>query len=159
MIFFQPYDSPLGRMILQEEDGFLVRIDFDSDALQTPEGAARQESLVLREAIRQLTAYFNGTRTRFQLPLNPQGTPFQQRAWKALQEIPYGETRSYEQQAIRVGGKNYTRAVGGANHRNPLSIVIPCHRVIGKNGQLTGFGGGLDRKQALLNLEQTGTLS
>lgn len=154
MIFFQTYDSPLGRMVLQEDNGFLIRVDFDSERLRIPEGAVKQESLVLREAIRQLNQYFQGTRTSFQLPLDPHGTAFQQRAWKALQEIPFGETRSYQEQAIRVGGKNYTRAVGGANRRNPISIIIPCHRVIGKNGALTGFGSGLDRKQALLDLEQ-----
>ena len=102
----------------------------------------------------QLTEYFAGTRTRFELPLAPEGTPFQQRVWKALLDIPYGETISYGELAARLGSRSASRAVGLANGSNPLPIVIPCHRVIGANGKLTGYGGGLPIKERLLALER-----
>lgn len=108
---------------------------------------------VLRATARQLCEYFEGRRRTFDLPLDPVGTPFQQLAWRALRAIPYGETRSYADQARAIGRPSAVRAVGAANGRNPLSIVVPCHRVIGRDGRLTGFGGGLDRKQRLLDLE------
>jgi methylated-DNA-[protein]-cysteine S-methyltransferase len=108
---------------------------------------------VLRETERQLAEYFARQRRAFDLPLAPAGTPFQRRIWAALQEIPYGETRSYSQLAAAVGSPNASRAAGHANGRNPLSIVIPCHRVIGANGTLTGFAGGLGTKATLLELE------
>ena len=102
----------------------------------------------------QLQAYFDGTLTAFDLPLNPQGIPFRRRVWAALQEIPYGETRSYGQLAAALGCPGAARAVGGANHHNPISIIIPCHRVIGADGSLTGYGGGLDMKDWLLRHER-----
>lgn len=101
----------------------------------------------------QLEEYFGGQRKKFSIPLIVTGTPFQQSAWKKLQDIPYGQTISYQEQAIRLGGKEKVRAVGRANGMNPIPIIIPCHRVIGKNGSLTGFGGGLDIKAFLLKLE------
>lgn len=102
----------------------------------------------------QLDEYFAGTRTEFDVPLDPVGTDFQLSAWRALREIPYGETVSYGQQAERMGDKNKARAVGAANGRNPISIIVPCHRVVGSNGSLTGFAGGIQAKQLLLDLER-----
>lgn len=108
---------------------------------------------LMAEVLRQLRAYFNGKLRRFDLPLDPQGTPFQLRVWKELQKIPYGETQSYLQIAQAIGKPTGSRAVGMANGRNPIPIVIPCHRVIGASGKLVGFGGGLPTKQRLLLLE------
>jgi methylated-DNA-[protein]-cysteine S-methyltransferase len=110
---------------------------------------------VLSEAARQLAEYFGRGRTEFELPLAPRGTPFQHRVWELLRGIPYGSTRSYGDLARELGGPRLTRAVGTANGRNPLSIVVPCHRVIGTDGSLTGFAGGLERKLFLLRLEGT----
>jgi methylated-DNA-[protein]-cysteine S-methyltransferase len=107
--------------------------------------------------VRQLREYFSGRRTEFELPLAPQGTAFQRGVWRQLQEIPYGETISYGELAKRVGNPKASRAVGAANGQNPIPIVIPCHRVIGSNGKLTGFGGGLPTKEALLALERSTT--
>ncbi|WP_417450417.1 methylated-DNA--[protein]-cysteine S-methyltransferase [Kordiimonas sp.] len=108
---------------------------------------------LLDEVMRQLDGYFNQKRKSFDLPLTMAGTPFQQAVWQALQHIPYGETISYEAIAVTLGGRNKVRAVGTANGMNPVSIIIPCHRVVGKDGSLTGFGGGLAAKQQLLALE------
>jgi methylated-DNA-[protein]-cysteine S-methyltransferase len=108
---------------------------------------------VLDQAVSQLEEYFAGTRREFDLPLDPIGTPFQQSAWMVLRTIPYGRTISYGQQALQLGDPRKARAVGAANGKNPLSIVVPCHRVIGSNGHLTGFGGGLDAKSWLLDHE------
>jgi methylated-DNA-[protein]-cysteine S-methyltransferase len=115
--------------------------------------AARGTDPVLGEAAHQLEAYFAGSLTEFDLPLAPAGTPFQQRVWAALREIPFGTTVSYLELARRVAGDRAVRAVGGANGRNPVSIIIPCHRVIGANGSLVGYGGGLERKRWLLRHE------
>jgi len=109
---------------------------------------------VLDEAISQLEEYFDGTRRDFDLPLDPAGTPFQQSAWMVLRTIPYGKTISYGQQAEQLGDPNKARAVGAANGKNPLSIVVPCHRVVGSNGDLTGFAAGLDVKSWLLDHER-----
>src|SRR5262249_9056140 len=128
-----------------ERDGALVRPDWE--ARRAPFG----------DVIRQLDAYFRGTLRRFDLPLAPAGTPFQQAVWAALREIPYGQTVSYGELARLVGQPGAGRAVGAANGRNPIPIVIPCHRVIGADGRLTGYGGGLSVKAALLALEQRGS--
>lgn len=109
---------------------------------------------ILSECVRQLDEYFKGKRKEFTLDLLPRGTGFQRRAWEQLRQIPYGETISYSRQAERMGDKKACRAVGGANGKNPISIVIPCHRVIGKNGSLTGFGSGVWRKEWLLAHEK-----
>ncbi len=109
---------------------------------------------VLAEARAQLTAYFAGERTDFDLPLDPAGTPFQRRVWESLRTIPYASTRSYGELAAQIGQPSASRAVGLANGRNPISIIVPCHRVIGANGTLTGYGGGLERKRVLLDLER-----
>ena len=108
----------------------------------------------MAEAARQLTAYFDGTLTEFDLPIHLEGTAFRMLCWQVLQTIPYGETISYGEQAKRIGNPKAVRAVGGANHHNPISIVVPCHRVIGADGTLTGYGGGIDRKAWLLMHER-----
>ena len=145
------FDSPLGLMMAQEQDGAIIALDF----VQAPRpDDTLAETQLLLEAKRQVLEYFAGKRRNFDLPLAPKGTPFQQRVWQALRAIPYGQTRSYGQIAAAVGNPKAGRAVGGANHRNPISLVQPCHRVIGANGRLVGYGGGLDKKEALLALEQ-----
>ncbi|MBP6689750.1 MAG: methylated-DNA--[protein]-cysteine S-methyltransferase, partial [Hyphomonadaceae bacterium] len=113
---------------------------------------------IIDQARRELDQYFAGKLTTFKVKVDPQGTEFQRKAWAALQAIPYGETRSYAQQAKAIGSPKATRAIGAANGRNPIPVIIPCHRVIGANGSLTGFGGGMERKQILLELEQGGNL-
>ena len=150
--------SPIGRLMLEEEDGALVRVAFKREI---PAGIEEQmEELplqakeVLEKAERQLDEYFAGERKVFNLPLAPKGTEFQKKVWAALRDIPYGETRSYGQIAAAVGNPKASRAVGMANHRNPISIIVPCHRVIGADGRLVGFGGGLWIKERLLKLEK-----
>lgn len=141
--------SPIGYLTLFEEDGALCRLAF-GQAMGQGEPA---ETKLLCGAQQQLLEYFAGKRRCFSLPLRPGGTPFQQKVWQALQEIPWGTTLTYQQLAQRIGQPTACRAVGMANHCNPLPIFIPCHRVIGKNGKLTGYAGGLSVKQFLLNLE------
>ena len=140
-------ETPIGGLTLFEEGGALVRIDFGKTAAET------ERTALLDEAARQLAAYFAGKLRTFALPLAPAGTPFQRRVWAALREIPYGETRSYAEIAAMAGCPRGYRAVGLANNRNPLPILIPCHRVIGANGALTGYAGGLVVKEKLLRLE------
>lgn len=141
-------DSPVGRLYLGEEDGCLAAL-YPVDAPLRP-----PETPLLTEALRQLTAYFDGALTAFDLPLKTHGTAFQERCWAALREIPCGATVTYGEQARRVGHPRASRAVGGANHRNPIMIVIPCHRVVGADGSLTGYGGGLPMKAWLLEHER-----
>ena len=148
------YQTPIGAIRLLEEDSALSHILFGAgDGL--PSGYEAQETDLLREAHGQLTDYFNGELTEFTVPLTLRGTDFQTRAWQALMTIPYGETRSYKQMAEQVGNIKATRAVGMANNRNPIPIIIPCHRVVGSNGSLTGYAGGLDIKQFLIDLEKS----
>ncbi|MBE5797803.1 MAG: methylated-DNA--[protein]-cysteine S-methyltransferase [Clostridiales bacterium] len=146
-------DSPVGHLLIEADEQGLTALDRTDKPLSPP------DTPLLTEAVHQLSAYFNGTLTDFDLPLHMTGTPFQLRCWQALRTIPYGETISYGEQARRIGSPRATRAVGGANHRNPISIVVPCHRVIGADGSLTGYGGGLGMKRWLLEHEQkhTGT--
>jgi methylated-DNA-[protein]-cysteine S-methyltransferase len=164
--------SPVGPLTLVARGGTLVAIDFDAVPDAPPSqrssvqvAAARaagrapgerdDDDPVLGEAARQLAAYFAGRLTRFDLPLDPDGTPFQRAVWESLRAIPYGETRTYGELAHELGlGGRAARAVGLANGRNPVPIVVPCHRVVGAGGRLTGYGGGLARKRALLDLEQ-----
>lgn len=145
-------ESPIGPLGVGEEDGAITLILFAGQ--QPPEGYREGGTPLLEEAWAQLERYFAGELRQFSLPLAPAGTPFQQAVWRALEEIPYGETRSYGEIAGQVGRPKASRAVGAANHRNPIPIVIPCHRVIGAGGTLTGYGGGLDRKRLLLDLER-----
>ena len=137
-------DSPVGHLRIAADARVLCAVDWSDASLSPP------ETPLLQEAARQLHAYFDGTLTQFDLPLNMTGTAFQLRCWEALRTIPYGETISYGEQARRIGQPKAVRAVGGANHRNPISIIVPCHRVIGANGTLTGYGGGVYIKEWLL---------
>ena len=141
-------ESPVGPLRIDEEGAFIIGVNRADTPLKAP------DTPLLQECVRQLRAYFDGSLTGFDLPLNPQGTPFRRKVWAALQEIPYGETRSYGQLAKALGCPGAARAVGGANHHNPISIIIPCHRVIGADGSLTGYGGGLAMKDWLLRHER-----
>lgn len=143
------YQSPIGPLWLEEEDNCLVGLYFEAPIGPTV------ESPLLTMAKIQLDEYFRNKRHTFTIPLAYDGTPFQMKVWNALRSIPYGTTCSYQELAMRIASPQAVRAVGMANHRNPLPIVIPCHRVIGKNGDLVGYAGGLPKKQFLLNLEHS----
>jgi methylated-DNA-[protein]-cysteine S-methyltransferase len=147
------HDSPVGRLTLISNGAALEHLEFESPRYPY-DPAPLGTDKVLEQARRELEAYFSGKLKVFTVALAPQGTAFQQRVWKALLAIPYGATRSYGQQAAAIGAPKASRAVGLANGRNPISIIVPCHRVIGANGSLTGYGGGMQRKQLLLELEQ-----
>ena len=149
--------TPIGELLLVGDGEALTAVEFDDARRGSPTPGGAGDS-VIEEAAAQLRAYFAGTRTTFDLPLRAAGTPFEQAVWEELRRIPYGETTSYGELAARVGEPTAARAVGRANGRNPLPIIVPCHRVIGADGSLTGFGGGLECKRALLDLER-GALS
>lgn len=152
-------DSSLGPLLLAASDTGLCRIQLPrGDQPPAPASGWTKDPPFLSEALRQLREYFAGLRQDFDLPLAPAGTAFQQRVWRALQEIPYGTVVSYADIARRIGQPTASRAVGAANGANPLPIVIPCHRVVASSGQLGGYGGGLDRKQLLLDLEKSAVL-
>jgi methylated-DNA-[protein]-cysteine S-methyltransferase len=162
-LFISRYDSPLGRYVLvtsskgivclePEEHGFLRIARWKKEGLPIEEDGSKLRNRVLRE----LEAYFGGKLKKFTLPLDLRGTPFQKAVWEALLRIPYGETRSYSDIAQAIGKPAATRAVGLANGANPVSLIVPCHRVIGKSGDLVGYGGGLERKRTLLELEARG---
>ena len=144
--------TPLGDMLAVEMEGALTALEFLPEGAQVP---AEDGTPLLRQVKEQLAAYFAGELKAFDLPLQLRGTDFQQKVWQRLLKIPYGETRSYEQIAKEIGRPGAARAVGQANNRNPVSIVVPCHRVVGASGSMTGYGGGLPRKEALLELEKT----
>ena len=158
-ILYSTINSPIGELLLTVEGNSLTGL-----YMQSPKYAAertddwRRDDAALSEPRAQLRAYFAGELRRFELPLAFGGTPFQQRVWRTLCEIPYGETISYGELARRIGRPTASRAVGLANGQNPISIVVPCHRVIGANGSLTGYGGGLERKRWLLAHENGGSL-
>jgi methylated-DNA-[protein]-cysteine S-methyltransferase len=148
--------SPVGRLTLVADGTGLVAVLWPNERpLRITLGEMEENSRdpILGETERQLTEYFRGERRTFDLPLHLRGTAFQQRVWEELQRIPYGHTRSYGQLAVAIGRESASRAVGLANSRNPLSIIVPCHRVIGASGGLTGFAGGLETKAKLLELE------
>jgi methylated-DNA-[protein]-cysteine S-methyltransferase len=153
MLYFTLYTYPMGTLALVAGDEGLERIRFEgvppAEAVSTPDYP------VLKETRSQLDAYFARDLREFDIPIALKGTPFQVTAWRALRKIPYGVTRSYAEQAKAIGAPTAVRAVGAANGRNPIPIVIPCHRVIGSNGKLTGFGGGLPLKRYLLDLEKS----
>lgn len=151
---FVVVQSPVGDLTLTEENGALTGLYFGRRSLEGEEGL----TALLERASRQLEEYFAGKRKQFDLPLSLWGTEFQRQVWAALRDIPYGETRSYGQIAQAVGRPKAVRAVGMANHRNPISIIVPCHRVVGADGSLTGYGGGLENKKFLLALERGGSL-
>lgn len=146
--------SPIGPLALVADGGALVGVFLDGHHQRVPAAAVPgADDPVLAEAAAQLDAYFAGRRRHFDLPLRPVGTPFQRTVWDALCAIPFGTTTTYGALAARIGRPSAVRAVGLANGRNPLAVVVPCHRVIGADGRLTGYAGGLDRKRALLDLE------
>lgn len=148
-------ESPIGPLTIVERDGALAAI-YMAEHAHAPDRTTLGERVddALPEVTRQLREYFAGERREFDLPLNPVGTDFQRLVWGALREIPYGETRSYGQLAATLGRPSASRAVGMANGRNPISIVVPCHRVVGSSGKLTGYAGGVERKEYLLALER-----
>ena len=146
--------SPLGELLLTAEDGVLTGLFMPAEAHEPPPGAERGDR-GFATVRRQLEEYFAGGRRTFDVVLAPPGTAFQQRVWDELQRIDYGQTISYAELAARIGRPTAIRAAGAANGANPISILIPCHRVIGSDGSLTGYGGGLEAKRALLDLERT----
>lgn len=153
-LFYTWYESPVGRLLLVGSPAGLRFVSFSNGkhaVSVSPQWA--EDRAVFNSAIAQLEEYFAGRRKTFDLALFPQGTPFQKQVWSALQTIPYGETTSYKDLAQRIGKPKTVRAVGAANGANPIPIIIPCHRVIGSDGSLTGFGGGLPLKKRLLELE------
>ncbi len=145
------YSSPVGALRIEYTRDAVCKIEFAGDAKEAP---AMPQYELKTQIITQLDEYFSRKRRDFSLPLAPSGTPFQKRVWKALMAIPYGKTRSYQEVAAMIGNEKACRAVGMANHNNPIAIVIPCHRVVGKGGGLTGYAGGLEKKAFLLELEQ-----
>jgi methylated-DNA-[protein]-cysteine S-methyltransferase len=153
---YKTMDSVVGKLKLVATDKGLAAILWENDSpkrVRLSPVSENQKHLVLEETEKQLNEYFDGKRKSFSVKLDPKGTDFQNQVWQALLTIPFGETRSYGQIAKQIGNARAVRAVGAASGRNPLSIVVPCHRVIGASGQLTGFAGGLDIKERLLSLE------
>ena len=150
--------TPLGPVLLARTERGLAGVWFEGQKHHpgSIDAPLRPDDALLQRAASQLRAYFNGERSGFDVPLDPRGTAFQRGVWQALQAIPAGSTRSYGQIASALGAAKAVRAVGGAVGRNPLSVVVPCHRVVGGDGSLTGYAGGVDRKRALLALEGAG---
>lgn len=142
----------IGKLTLVADEESVKEIRF---GWEIKEGEKEENHPLLQWTRRELEEYFQGKRKEFSVPLKPDGTEFQKKVWKALTEIPYGETRTYGEVAAAVGNDKASRAVGMANHCNPIPVIIPCHRVIGKNGKLTGYAGGLEKKTALLDLERS----
>ena len=150
-VFF--YKTEIGNIMIAEDGKSITNLYFKEES-ELKEEYVIKETELIKEAFKQLKEYFQGNRKFFELPLEPSGTEFQRKCWKALLEIPYGHTRSYGEIAKRIGNPKASRAVGLSNNRNPISIFIPCHRVIGANGKLVGYAGGLNVKEYLLNLEK-----
>ncbi|MBR4694855.1 MAG: methylated-DNA--[Selenomonadaceae bacterium] len=148
------YPSPIGTLLLEEDGTGLCRACL-AEAMDAPDMPKGPATDILRQARLELDEYFSGKRRAFGVPLSLKGTEFQRRVWKALQGIPYGQVCSYEEIARRIGNPKAARAVGMANHCNPVMILVPCHRVIGKDGSLTGYAAGLDVKKHLLDLERS----
>ncbi|MGP6139843.1 methylated-DNA--[protein]-cysteine S-methyltransferase [Jeotgalibaca sp. A127] len=142
--------SPIGLYVISASEKGITRLDRLAADEPIPK---TKETPLLLEAKKQLEEYFNGVRKDFDLPLDTKGTPFQEAVWQALRTIPYGKTASYKDIAVAIGNPKAVRAVGGANNRNPISIITPCHRVIGITGKLVGYGGGMDAKEYLLRME------
>ncbi len=149
MFYHTGYQSPFGMLKLSSNGQELTELSFGTNLVASDETCD-----ILKQTTKQLDEYFAGMRTQFEIPLSLAGTDFQVKVWKALLTIPFGETRSYSDLAMQIGNSKATRAVGMANNKNKIAIIIPCHRVIGKNGKLVGYAGGLDFKQKLLELEQ-----
>ena len=147
-VFF--YDTPVGKLCIGEEDDSITRVTWS----KVPQEYIQEETELILNCKIQLEEYFAGNRKQFDLPLAPKGTDFQKRVWKALTDIPYGETRTYGKIAAAVDNPKAARAVGMANNKNPIGIIVPCHRVVGADGKLVGYAGGMEKKEWLLNLEQ-----
>ena len=145
------YETPIGKIRIAETNGVISHLLFGDEELK---GFELNETAVIKAAVKELFGYFDGKRTEFTCPVCLQGTEFQKAVWEALKTIPFGETRSYKDIAVQIGNPKAMRAVGMANHNNPVSIIVPCHRVVGADGSLTGYGGGLPIKQYLLDLEK-----
>lgn len=154
MTFYTIVNSPLGLVTIQATDQGLTGLWFEEQTTRPNElGEERATHPVLLLTKKQLSEYFSGARETFDVPLAAIGTPFQKQVWRALCDVPFGEAISYQELAERIGNPKAVRAVGSANGKNPISVIVPCHRVIGKSGRLTGYAGGLERKKALLKLE------
>ncbi|MFV0626378.1 MAG: methylated-DNA--[protein]-cysteine S-methyltransferase [Alphaproteobacteria bacterium] len=146
------YESPIGKLWLCEEEGSLTALSFSKTKI--PLQVQERETPILVEAKKQLNEYFAEKREKFDLPIKFKGTSFQQKVWKALCQVPYGQTASYKEIAQNIQNEKACRAVGMANNKNPIAIIVPCHRIIGTNGKLVGYAGGLEIKQKLLELER-----
>lgn len=154
---FTYYDSPLGTVTLQANEQGLLGVWFETHTTKPEDLGTQEDSFPIFQSVKdQLERYFAGEAVQFDVPIAAKGTPFQQSVWHALTTIPYGETWSYAQLADAIGNPKAVRAVGLANGKNPVSVIVPCHRVIGKNGKLTGYAGGIERKQRLLAIEGIG---
>ena len=150
-MFAHIYPTIIGNLLIVEENSCLIEVEFNK---KLPSECTDAETSLIKKAYAEISEYLSGRRRKFDLPLAPKGTVFQQKVWQALQTIPYGETRSYQEIACQIGNPKACRAVGQANNKNPICIIIPCHRVIGKSGKLVGYAGGLDIKEQLLKTEQ-----
>jgi len=148
-------DSPVGPLTLAGRDGHLMHLRMEDQTYEPSRDGWEVDDSAFPEVVEQLAEYFAGERTDFELSLDLVGTAFQRTVWTALREIPYGQTCSYGEIARKIGSPGASRAVGLANGHNPIGIIVPCHRVIGANGSLTGYGGGLERKRMLLDLEKS----
>lgn len=152
------YNTKIGEIAIEENGVAITRLYFVNKDLEK-EVEIKEETWLMRKAIKEIKEYLEGKRNSFDLPLEPEGTEFQKKVWNVLKEIPYGETRSYGEIAKLIGNEKASRAVGMANNKNPIMIIIPCHRVIGVNGKLVGYAGGLDVKEKLLNMEKNHEIS
>lgn len=157
MTVYRVIDSPIGLLTLAGKDQVLTNLRMVDQTYEPDRSCWAQSKSAFPDVVEQLDAYFAGDLQQFDLELQMEGTEFQRKVWNALRSIPYGETRSYGEIAEQIGSPKASRAVGLANGHNPIAVIVPCHRVIGANGSLTGFGGGLERKLALLELEKKST--
>lgn len=153
MINYYSQNTKIGEITIFEENNYIIKVCIGSNFVSTV-GCHKVKTPVISEALEQLTGYLDRQREEFYLPLKPKGTAFQQKVWAELLKIPYGQTSSYKEVAEKIGNPKACRAIGMANNKNPIPIFIPCHRVIGKNGSLTGYAGGLELKNTLLNIEK-----
>lgn len=154
--FYKVIKSPVGSLVLISNKSALIGIEFENEKVENlPNKPLKDNHPILKKAEKQLIEYFAGNRKEFDIPLKLEGTDFQKKVWQELTKIPFGKTISYQELAEKMGNKNKARAVGNANGKNPIPIIIPCHRVIEKNGKLGGFGGGLKIKKFLLQLENS----
>jgi len=160
-LFYKEIESPVGKLKLVASSNAMVAVLWERERpnrVKLDTATLDPQQPILLETERQLVEYFSGGRIQFDLPLQPDGSEFQKKVWRALREIPFGQTRSYLDLATAIGSSKAARAVGAANSKNPLSIIVPCHRVVGSDGSLTGFAGGVETKAALLALETRSTV-